>query len=345
MKIPYRQLAGQLKSGLARAYLVAGEEPLLVDEALRAVREAAGAAGFTERELHVAERGFKWAELESQTDNFSLFASRRLLELRLTSARLGDAGGKAARALIEQVDEDRVLLIGINAKLDAATSRLSWVKAAEKHGVRVDVWPIERAELPRWVAERARRHGITLDRGGIELLAERGEGNLLAVDQELAKLALLSPGGRYDEAGIAAAVGESARFDVFRLTDALLSGDGARAVRVLGGLRAEGVAPPLIAWALAREIGMLAAVRFAVDAGGEPQQALRSNGVWPRRQPLVRAALRRLSRARLVELLRLAVRADRAAKGAARGIGPWEAITELVLRAVAAAPREDAHHA
>lgn len=345
MKIAYRQLAGQLKSGLARAYLIAGEEPLLVDEALTAVRDAAIAAGFTERELHVVERGFKWAELESQADNFSLFASRKVLELRLSSARLGDAGSKAARALIENDAEDRLLLIGIHAKLDSATARLSWVKAAEKHGLRVDVWPIERSELPRWVTERARRHGVTLDRGAIELLAERGEGNLLAVDQELAKLALLDPGGRYDEAAVAAAVGESARFDVFRLTDALLAGDGPRAVRVLAGLRTEGVAPALIAWALAREIGLLAAVRYALDGGGDPQQVLRSNGIWPRRQPLVRAALRRLSRGQLLALLQQAVRVDRAAKGAGGGLGPWEAITELVLAAVVTTPREGVHHA
>ena len=345
MKIAYRQLAGRLESGLARVWLIAGEEPLLVDEGLTAVRDAARAAGFAERELHVVDRGFKWTALESQADNLSLFSSRKLLELRMGSARLGDAGSKAAKSLIENTTDDRLLLIGIHAKLDSSTARLSWVKAAEKHGVRVDVWPIERGELPRWVAERARRHGVTLERDAVELLAERGEGNLLAVEQELVKLALLDPDRRYDAAALAAAVGESARFDVFRLTDALLAGDGARALRVLSGLRSEGVAPPLLAWALAREFGMLAAVRFALDNGEDPQQVLRSNGIWPRRQPLVRTALRRLSRAELVRLLRLAVRVDRAAKGAGGGPGPWEAITELVLAAVAPAPREGVRHA
>ena len=149
MKIAQRQLAGALKSGLAQAYLIAGDEPLLVDEALAAVRDAAAAAGFAERELHVVERGFKWGDLETRADNLSLFASRRLIELRLSSARLGDAGSKAIRALIEDVDPDRLLLIGMHARIDSATARLAWVKALEANGVRVEAWPIERQELPR----------------------------------------------------------------------------------------------------------------------------------------------------------------------------------------------------
>ncbi len=334
MKIAYRQLAGHLNSELARVYLIAGEEPLLVDEALAAVREAAERAGFAERELHVVDRSFRWAELESQADNLSLFASRKLLELRLSSPRIGDAGSRAARELIEHVSDDQLVLIGIHARLDSATVRLAWIKAVERHGVRVEVWPVERRELPRWVAARARRHGIRLQSSAVELLAERAEGNLLAVDQELTKLALIEPGGEFDEAAVAAAVGESARFDVFRLSDALLAGDARRALRVLAGLRAEGVAPPLVAWALAREIGTLAAVRFAIDAGTDPQHAMRSHGIWPRRQPLVQSALRRLPKDRLAGLLRAAARADRASKGAQQGTGPWEAITELVLAAV-----------
>lgn len=338
MKIAHRQLAGHLKSELARVYLIAGEEPLLVDEALAAVRTAAEHAGFTERELHVVDRGFKWAELATQADNFSLFASRKILELRLASPRLGDAGSKAARDLVDNVDADQLVLIGIHAKLDASTARLAWVKAVERAGVRVEVWPVDRRELPRWVTERARRHGIRLGASAVELLAERAEGNLLAVDQELTKLALLEPGGEFDAAAVAAAVGESARFDVFRLTDALLAGDARRALRVLSALRAEGIAPPLVAWALAREIGILASVRFAVDAGAEPQSAMRSHGIWPRRQPLAQAALRRLSKDRLAGLLRTAARVDRVSKGAQPGAGPWEAITELVLAAILPAP-------
>jgi DNA polymerase-3 subunit delta len=334
LKIASRQLAGHLKSELADVYLIAGDEPLLVNEALAAVRSAAEREGYAERELHVVDRGFKWSELESHADNFSLFSSRRLLELRLSSPRIGDAGSKAARDLVENVAEDQCILIGIHARLDASTARLAWVKAVERHGVRVEVWPIEPAELPRWVGERARRHGISLERGALELLAERAEGNLLAVDQELVKLALIEPGGNFDEAAVAAAVGESARFDVFRLTDALLAGDARRALRVLAALRAEGVAPPLIAWSLAREIGMLNAVRYAVDSGAQPQNAMRSHGIWPRRQPLVLSALRRLSKERLASLLKAAVRVDRASKGAEPNLSPWEAITELVLAAV-----------
>ena len=137
---------------------------VFVNEALAGVRVAAEREGFAERELHVVDRGFKWGELESHADNFSLFASRRLLELRLSSPRIGDAGSKAARELIENIADDQCLLIGIHARLDASTARLAWVKAVERHGVRVEVWPVEPSELPRWVGERARRHG------GIDLI-------------------------------------------------------------------------------------------------------------------------------------------------------------------------------
>ena len=334
LKIPQRQLAGHLRSELANVYLIAGDEPLLVDEALAAVRAAAQNSGFTERELHVVDRGFKWPDLAAQADNLSLFAARRVLELRLASPRLGDAGSKAARELIENPSADQLLLIGIHARLDSSTARLAWVRAAERVGVRVEVWPIEARELPRWVSDRARQHDIRLSQNAVELLAERAEGNLLAVDQELAKLALIRTGGEFDEAAVAAAVGQSARFDVFRLTDALLAGDARRALRILNALRTEGVAPPLIAWALAREIGALNAVRLAVSAGTDEQTAFLSNGIWPRRQPLVKAALRRLSAERLSDLLRLAVRVDKASKGAQMTAGPWEEITGLVLAAV-----------
>ena len=318
--------------------MVAGEEPLLVDEALEQIRMAARDAGFTERELHVTNRTFKWAEFESQSDNLSLFAERKLVELRLHSARLGDAGAKAAKALVERDDPDRLVLLGLNAKLDASTARLAWVKAIEKRGVRVEIWPIARPELPRWIAARASKHGIELTRGAIDLLADRSEGNLLAADQELAKLSLVKHSERISEAVIAESVANSARFDVFRLTDALLAGDRLRALRILAGLREEGAQPTLIAWGISREIGLLAQIAFAVDSGVSAQSALQKAGVWPRRQPLVKTALRRHSRGELAGLIKCAAVVDRSVKG----IGPmsaWDAITDLVVRTLGAANR------
>ena len=330
MKIPLRQLSRQLERALAPAYLIAGEEPFLVEQGLEQIRQAARAAGFTERDLHVVDRSFRWGELQASVGNLSLFAARRILELRMASPRPGDSGGAALSELAEHTDPDRLLIVAVNAKLD---SRLAWVKAFEEHGVLVEVWPVERGELPDWIMSRARHVGVELSADAAELLADRVEGNLLAADQEIKKLALTLPGRAVGEAEILAAVTSSARFDVFRLTDAVLEGDAARALRVLGGLRAEGVEPTLVSWALSREITLLARLGYAQAHGENVDNALARLGVWRRRQPAVKQALRRYGAARTTQYLRQAAEVDSVIKGVALG-RPWEALTALVLAMV-----------
>jgi DNA polymerase-3 subunit delta len=312
---------------------VAGDEPLFVGEALTRIREAAKQRGFTERELHVVERGFDWTALESQSDSLSLFAQRRIIELRLHSAKPGDAGARAIKALAASTDPDRLLLIGIAAKLDATAQRSAWVKAVEKHGVRVEIWPVQRADLPRFLTSRAATYGVSLTPAALELLADRSEGNLLAADQELAKLSLIAAGGQIDEDDVLGAVGQNARFDVFRLGDALVAGDAARALRILFGLRAEGAQPALVAWGVSRELGMLAELAFSARALGL-DAAFKRAGVWPRRQPIVKAALRRLREPQIRRLLEQAANVDCVVKGARLG-PPWEAIQALVLEFLA----------
>jgi DNA polymerase-3 subunit delta len=330
LKIPFRQLERHLRDRLANAYLIAGDEPLLVDEALEAVRAAARGRGFDSRELHMTDRSFRWAELAGDADNLSLFASRKIVELRLGSARPGDAGSRTIAELVEKADPDRLLIVVVAEKIDSSAARTAWVKALEQHGVFVEIWPIERTELPRWLDERARAAGLTLTSAAAQLLAERLEGNLLAADQQIKRLALLAPGSEVDEAQVLEAVADNARFDVFRLTDAVLAADSERAFRVLDGLRAEGVAPVLVSWALAREIGLLARLQFAVAHGESLDNALMKNGVWRRRQPLVKQALARLRRHDFKALVAGAAQADNTIKGAAPG-QPWEALTGLLL--------------
>ena len=311
---------------------------MLVAEALDQVREAARRAGFAERELHVVDRSFRWAELESQSDNLSLFASQKIVELRLQSPRLGDAGSKTVKALLEKQDPDRVLLLGVMAKLDADVTRTAWVKAVEKLGVRVEIWPIARPELPRWLNVRAGKYGIKLTPAAVELLADRAEGNLLAADQELVKLGLTHAGTVVDEEAVVETVGNSARFDVFALSDAVLAGDTLRALKILAGLKAEGAQPALVSWSLSREFGLLTQLSFAA-AGGSLDAAFRQCGVWPRRQPIVQAALRRLRPKQWAALLLRAAQVDLLVKGIGTG-SPWDAITDLVMRAVQPARAE-----
>lgn len=330
MKIAPSGLKRHLAGGLAPVYVVAGDEPLLVADALDQIRAAARKAGFETRDLHVIERGFDWGELLAGADNLSLFAARRILELRLPSPRPGDAGAKALRALAAGRDPDRLLVVAIDARIDSSVSNTQWFKALDGAGVFVDARPIDRAGLPRWIRERAARHGVTLTPGAAELLADRVEGHLLAADQELMKLGLVGRDGAVDETAVQEAVADSARFDVFRLTDAVLAGDAPRAIRVLYGLRAEDVQPVLVCWALARELSLLATLKLAEMQRQRLDAVYARQRVWPKRRPLLERALRRYEWKQLKDLLAQAVEVDAIVKGAP-GMPPWDALTRLVL--------------
>lgn len=330
MKVAFRQLGRHLEHNLAKVYLVAGDEPLLTNEALDDIRGAARSRGFESRELHVVDRSFRWSELEGSVDNLSLFAARKIVELRLPSPRPGDAGARSLRSLVERPDPDCLLLVAIAGRLDASAAKTVWVKSIEQNGVLVEIWPIDRKELPRWIRERASRLGVELSTDAARVLAERVEGNLLAADQELRKLALANPGARIDEANVLDAVADSARFDVFRLVDAVLAGESRRAIRVLRGLRAEGVEPVLVSWALSRELGLLARLKYAVEHGTRLDDALARHGVWRRRQAVVKQALGRLHWSDLTALLAQAVEVDGIIKGVASAQS-WDALTALVM--------------
>jgi len=330
LKLPLGQLTTHLERNLARLYLVAADEPLLVGEATDQIRRAATERGFDERDVHFVERSFRWDSVLAGADSLSLFSEKRILELRMNSPRPGDAGAKAIRELAESDDPDRLVIISIQARLDASAQRSVWVKTCEKLGVVVDIRAVTRESLPGFIGRRARKHGLTIATDAAELLADRVEGNLLAADQELAKLALITESGRVNADDVLAAVASNARFDVFRLSDAVIAGDLPRALRVLAGLQQEGVAPPLVAWALVREILLLSELRQAIGRGMSPEQAMSRQRVWQSRQPALRRALGRYTEADLARFVAAAERVDRAAKGLERR-PVWDAITELVI--------------
>ena len=330
MKVPFRQLETHLNRSLAKVYLVAGDEPLLVDEALEHVRTAAMRAGFTSRELHTAERSFKWLDLLAGADNLSLFATRKILEIRLASPKPGDEGSRTIQSLSERNDPDTLVIIAIGEKLDSAAARSSWAKAIEKHGAVVEVWPIERGELPRWIQQRAAANKLKLTSAAAQSLAERVEGNLLAADQEIKRLALTSAGREVDDAEVLEFVANSSRFDVFSLADAVLAGETGRAFKILSGLRAEGVHPVQISWVLNRDISLLARLDYAVRHGDSLDGVLLRSGVWRRRQPLVRQALAKFKAPRLRALLTEAARVDAALKGVFPA-EPWTTLTDLLI--------------
>ena len=253
MKLTSDSLATHLGERLLPVYLVSGDEPLLAAEAADAVRARARGAGFTEREVHFIERAADWDEVRASAANLSLFAARRVVEIRLASPRPGTAGNAALIALLEARDPDTLFLI-LTPRLDRDAQGADWVRAVEAHGAWVQIWPVDSHRLAAWLRGRCRRLNLDASDEALELLAARTEGNLLAAHQELTKLALLAPAGRVTPDAVLAAVADSARFDVFGLGEAVLAGETARALRVLAGLRAEGTEPTLALWALSRAL-------------------------------------------------------------------------------------------
>lgn len=312
----------QLEAGLARrlapAYLIAGDEPLLVQECADAIRRKAREQGFAEREVHAVERGFDWAAFAGDLSSLSLFASRRLIELRLkTPASAADGADVFARFAADP-PEDIVLLV-IAPKLDKRAQGAAWAKALSQAGEFIEVRPIEPPALPSWIQERLRRAGLRADAEAVRLLAERVEGNLLAAHQEIEKLRLLHGAGEVDAEAVRAAVADSARYDIFKLADAAVAGDTGRALRILAGLRAEGLAIPQILWPLARELRGLARVRWLMDEGLPAPAAMQRAGVWRNRAGLVGRALARHDGPALRGLARRLALVDRLSKGALPG--------------------------
>mgnify|MGYP001190337027 CR=1 FL=1 len=317
------ELIRRLDQGLAPVYLVAGDEPLFVQETLDAVRAAARKQGFTEREVLEAESGFDWNKLAEAAGNLSLFGDRRLIELRLPSGKPGQAGSKAIAAYCKAPPPDVVLLISCNA-LDAKQRRASWVTAAERAGQACYAWPLRLNELPGWVANRLRRQGLQVAPEGAALLAARAEGNLLAAAQEVDKLALLYPNARLSLEQVEAAVADSARYSVYDLADAALDGSVPRALRILRGLREEGVEAVPVVWVLASQLRVLA----ELAAKRPPQTVFRDHNVFKMRQQRLMQAARRAPAQAWESLLSLAAVADREAKGVGEG-RPWDTLARL----------------
>jgi DNA polymerase-3 subunit delta len=329
LKIQSNQLSSHLLKSLAPCYLVTGDEPLLVDEALDGIREAARAKGFTSRELHVAIAGFDWNSLTASTGNLSLFAEQRIVELRLPTGKPGKAGGQAIIDLVEQSGPE-LLFIVTGPKLDRSSSASKWAKTIDQKGVSLALWPIGVRELPGWISNRMRAAGLQPDRDAVTLIADRVEGNLLAAQQEIEKLRLILGEGKVSAAAVDEAVANSSRFDVYKLTDAALAGDANRSVKILGGLRAEGVEPVIVMWALTRELRTLATLDDVIRQGGDLGGAMQKSGVWRNRQGLVRSCIGRHQHGDFHKMLKATGRADAAAKGQRAG-NPWLMATDIVV--------------
>ncbi|AOS95562.1 DNA polymerase III subunit delta [Microbulbifer aggregans] len=325
MRLNPRQLPQSLNKGLAPIYIVSGDEPLLVQECCDSIRAAARNQGFNERELLHAEHNFDWGQLIASAGSMSLFAEKKLIEVRLPNGKPGDKGSKALQEFAQIGSDDLVLLL-VLPKVDRSQLNSKWMKSLEQRGALIQVWPVDANEMPRWIHQRLRAEGLDAEPEAIQILAERVEGNLLAASQEIEKLKLLSNDNLITAATMNDAVASSARYDVFGLIDRALAGDAEAAVKTLHGLRAEGVEAPVVLWALAREIRSLLEIGEKLDQGQPLNRLVRIQ----KRQPLVQAAIARLPRRQLEALLLRARAVDNAIKGG-RELNPWTGLLELTL--------------
>jgi DNA polymerase-3 subunit delta len=329
MRLTPAQLGRHLQQGLLPIYLVAGDEPLLVDEACALVRSHAQAQGFSERQVLTVESGFDWNGFAADLSSPSLFAARSLYELRLPTGKPGESGAKTLVELAARPAPDSLLVV-ITGKLDKAAQQSKWVTALESAGALVTVWPLEAARLPEWIGARLRARGVRVEPGVTELLAHYTEGNLLASAQEVDKLALLFGDETVTVAGAREAMSDDARFSVYGLVDACLAGEPASILRILTRLRAEGTEPILVLWALAREVRSLAQMAAQLEQGKGEAAVLDTFRVWPQRKALVGKGLKRMSSGRWLMLLARAARLDKVVKGRLPG-DVWHELEVLAL--------------
>jgi DNA polymerase III subunit delta len=327
LKLTFDTLRTHLDGEPARAYLITGDEGLLVGEAADAVRARVKRAGFDEREVHFIERVADWDSVRAASNNLSLFGSRKLIELRLPSGKPGTGGSKAIVELLENPSPDNVYLM-ITGKLERDSQGAAWVKAFESAGAWLPVWPVEVSRLPQWLRARAAKLDLELDDDAVRFIVERTEGNLLAAQQELEKLRLLSARpadgtarekSRITLAAAQAGIGDSARYDVFQLGEAALAGDVPRALRILGGLHSEGVEPTLALWALSREIHSVWGTTQNDGSRG-----------WQKPSAGLENAKRRAGKLPYARLAVRTARADRMIKGQQRG-DAWDEMALMII--------------
>ncbi|SFG00874.1 DNA polymerase III subunit delta [Neptunomonas qingdaonensis] len=329
MKLSAEQLAGHLQQTHAPVYLVSGDEPLLSAECCDQLRSAFRDKGFSEREVLHVEGHFKWEYLLECANALSLFAEQKLIEIRVGSHKINKAAGDIIQEYIAHAPPENILLI-IAEKLDGAAKKSAWHKAIEQKGVCVEIWPVEINQLPGWIRHRAMSKNMQLDDSAIQLLCDRVEGNLLAAKQELDKLHLLHPTGTLSAEQIVNAVSDSSRYDVYALMDTIALGQGERCIKILNVLRQEGIEPPIVLWALTREIRTLYAIRQGIERGLAYETICQKERIWGKRKQTLKRCAERLSISTLEDLLKTSQDLDKVIKGMGTG-SPWLMLSDIAI--------------
>ena len=311
------------------AYLVFGDEPLQIMESVDAIRQALRNNGANERLVIEVERGYDWDDLAATLSGMSLFAEKRIIELKLGDRKPDKKGSEHLETFLNSGAPEDTLILSAN-KLDRNQQRAKWFKAIEKHGVVVQARQLSGSALETWIMRRAKSKSINIERYVADLIATRAEGNMLAAAQELEKLALAHIGVEIDSESAVKSITDSSRYDVFKLVDNILSGRRKQVIRMLRGLREEGTEPIIINWALNKELRSLCGMRIDVDKGRSAAEVAAEAGIWRSRLAMIENALRRHSTKNLRRLFLRTVRIDRMIKGSLDG-NPWDEIELLCL--------------
>ncbi|EAR62997.1 DNA polymerase III subunit delta [Neptuniibacter caesariensis] len=329
MKLRPEQLAGHLNKGLSPVYLITGDEPLLSEEASDLLRQTLQQQGFTEREVLHVDGSFSWEYLLECANALSLFAEKKIIELRLGSSKLNKKSSEILQQYLSNPAPDNILMI-IADKLDGSSKKSAWFKAIDKCGAIVEIWPVETAQLPNWIRQRAAQIELQLDDEAIQLLCDRIEGNLLAAKQELSKLSLLFPNQMVTADAVVDAVSDSSRYDIYGLSDAALQGQSARCCKILQVLRQDGTEPPVVLWALSKELRSLAAIQQAQSSGQSFDAVCQRERIWGKRKPMARQAAQRLKPQQINQALRQCAEVDKIVKGMSNG-DAWLLLTSISL--------------
>ena len=338
MQLRFDAIDAHLTKTLAPLYVITSDEHLLALETADKIRRVAKAQGFLEREILNVERHFKWGALLAANQSQSLFGDKKIIDLRIPTGKPGKDGAAVLQEYIAKLSPDNLTLISL-PKLDWATQKAAWVSSLQQAAVYIDIPLIERAQLPGWISLRLSAQGQNADRQSLDFIADRVEGNLLAAHQEIQKLGLLQPPGKLSFDMIHDAVLNVARYDVFKLNEAMLAGDVARLVRMLDGLKGEGEALPLVLWAVAEELRTLLKLKSGIAQGRPLGVMLKEYRIWGSREKLMEPALRRVSLPTLQAALQEAAQVDKMVKGLrakAFAGDPWDALLQLGLRVACA---------
>jgi len=327
--IRLESLEKSLAAGLEPLYLLAGAEPLLIQESRDLIIQAARRHGFHERQMCQVDSKFDWQELQLDGQSQSLFASRKVIDLRIPTGKPGTEGGKYFVEYCKRPDPDVLLIISCGA-WDAATRKTKWASELARVGGLVEIWPVKASELPAWINKRMQIAGLKADAEAVRLLAEFVEGNLLAAQQEIDKISLLNPSSQVTTDTIRSAVSSNARFDVFRLGECLMQGKAADCLRVAAGLQRTGVAIQVVLGGLNFQLSQLEAVRASMATGASENSAFTQHRVFQMQQPSVRQALRRIPARKLSACFSSLSLIDLQGKGQESG-DPWQTLEHLLL--------------